>query len=87
MGGECGNCEGYATRDIVLVGKRERGRLEDLGIDGRLMMNWSSNWMEESEIDSAGSGEGQVCVCVCVCGSCENGDETLGSIKCEEYLE
>jgi len=61
---------------------RERDHLEDLGIDGRIILRWIfRKWDRGHELHRAGSGLGQVA------GSCECGNELSGSIKCGEFLE
>jgi hypothetical protein len=59
-------------------GKRQFGRR---GVDGRIILKWMfRKWDVGYGLDRAGSGEGHVA------GSCECGNETLGSIKCGEFL-
>jgi hypothetical protein len=59
----------------VLVGNRiERAHLEDPSIDGRILRSIFGKWGFGP--DRAGSEEGQVA------GTCENGNEPTGSIKC-----
>ena len=61
---------------------RERDHLEDLGIEGRIILIYIfRTWEREQELASFGTGQGQVV------GSCECGDELLGSIKCREFLD
>jgi hypothetical protein len=41
MGEACGTCRGSSDLYRVLVGKlRERGYLEDPGLDGRIILRW-----------------------------------------------
>ena len=59
------------------MGKHEGKRqLGDPGVDG-----FSGSGMWGCEMDRNGSGYGQVA------GTCECGNETLGSVKCGEFLE
>jgi hypothetical protein len=60
---------------------RERGRLEDLGVDGRIILKWfSKKWMEVwtrliwLRIEK-------------VAGCCEFGYESSVFIQCREFLE
>jgi len=48
---------------------RERDRLGDPGVDGRIILRWISIGMWEYGLDGAGSGYGQVA------GTCECGNE------------
>jgi hypothetical protein len=64
----------------VMVGKPERGDLEDLGIDWTIKIKWiSKKWDGRHELDCLGSGEGQVA------GAHARRNEPSGSIKCEEF--
>ena len=61
---------------------REKDHLGDPGVDGRKYQAGSSgSRMWGYGLDRAGSGEGQVA------GTCECGNELLGSIKCGEFLD
>ena len=55
---------------------RERGHLEDPGIDGRIILKWIlGKWDGGYGLDWFGAGKGQVA------GSCDCSDELSGSIK------
>ena len=59
---------------------RPRDHLEDLCIDGTLILKWIFNkWDGVHLLHWSGSGEGQVA------GSCECGDELPGFINCGEF--
>jgi hypothetical protein len=63
---------------------RERDLLKDPGVDGRIILRWTFRKCDVVGgygLDRAGSGEGQVT------GTCECGNELLGSIKCGEFLD
>jgi hypothetical protein len=61
---------------------RERDKLEDLSIDGRIYSNESSkSRMGRRGLDGSGAGQGQMA------DTCECCNEPLGSIKCEEFLD
>jgi len=56
--------------------------LEDLGIDEKIILDWilrKQGW--GWELDSSGSRQGPVM------GSCERGNEPLGTIKGKEFLD
>jgi len=56
--------------------------LEDLGIDGRIILKWIfKEWDEEACQDCSGLGQGQVAGC------CDCGDESSGFVKCGEFLD
>ena len=55
---------------------RAEDRLEDPGVDGRIIFKWIFEGLDRS-----GSGQGQVA------DPCECGVEPSGSIKCGEFLE
>ena len=52
----------------------ERVHWGDQNVDGRIILRWIL-------MDGFGSGQGQVA------GTCEYGNELLGSIKCGEFLD
>jgi hypothetical protein len=59
---------------------RERDNLEVPGVDGRINSDGSSgSGMWGRKLDSVGSGYGQVV------GTCECGNDPLGSIKCGKF--
>ena len=59
---------------------KERNHLEDLGMDGRVMLKWIlRNVMVMRVLNLAGSGQGQVLGC------CEHGYEPWSSIKCGNF--
>ena len=57
--------------------------MEELSVDGRIILNWSFKDLDGEGIDWIGLGsiEGQVA------GTCECGDERSCSINCEEFLD
>ena len=55
----------------------KRGHLEDLGVDGRIILEWMSQ-------KSSGRAWTE---CRQVAGFCEHGNETSGCIKCGEFLD
>jgi hypothetical protein len=51
------------------------------GVDGKIKFRWIFRKQEVGYgLDQTGSGQGQVA------GTCKCGNETLGSIKCVEFL-
>jgi len=74
-----------ATRGAyrVLVGRPEiRDHLEDLGIDGRIILKWvQGRALGKHGIDFSGLGEREVV------GACGCDDEHSGSIKCGKFLD
>jgi hypothetical protein len=64
----------------VLVGKPEgKTSLEDLGVDGRMLLKWILIRMGEGGLKSCGSGKIQVVGCY------KRGSEPSSSIKCREF--
>ena len=59
----------------------ERGHLEDLGVDGRILKLIFKKWVVGHELDRSRSGLGQLA------GTCECGNELTGSINCGESLD
>jgi hypothetical protein len=61
---------------------RERDHGEHPSIDGRIILRWiCRKWDVRAWTGSVWLGVGQVV------GTCECGNETLGSIKCGEFLD
>ena len=61
---------------------RDGDHLEDLSVNERIILKWIfEKWDGVHGLDRSCSGQGQVA------GSCECGNEPLGSIKCGEFLE
>jgi len=63
---------------------RERDHLGDPGIDGRIILRCIFNKWNGGVgygLDGASTGCGQVA------GTCECGNELLGSVKCGEFLD
>ena len=61
---------------------RERDHLEDLGVDGRIILRWIfRKW-------DVGVWTGSSYFTIgTVVGTCECGNEPLGSIKCGKFLD
>jgi hypothetical protein len=60
----------------------EGDHLEDMGVDGRIILNGSSrNGIRRHGVDCSVSGQGQVT------GACEYCNEPSGSIKCGAFLD
>jgi hypothetical protein len=60
---------------------RERDHLEDPCAGGRVILKWIfRKWDRGHGLDRFGSEQGQVV------GTCECGNEPLGSMKCGEFL-
>ena len=69
----------YLAQDRDL---REKDQLEDPDLDGRIILKRIfKKWGGGHGLDLSGSGYGQVA------GSCECGNEPLGSIKRGEFLD
>ena len=61
---------------------KERVHLEYPDVDGRIILRWIfRKWDVGYGLDRSGSGYGQVA------GTCECGNEPLGSIKLGEFLD
>jgi hypothetical protein len=61
---------------------KERVHLQDLGVDGMIILKWiSKRWDGEAWTGVFCSGYGQVA------GTCECGNEPSGSIECGEFLD
>jgi len=59
-----------------------RDHLEDVGTDGRIILEWNLKMgVEKCGVDASGSGQGLVA------GSCVHRNETSASIKGEEFLD
>jgi len=61
--------------------QRERTDLENLGINGRILLKWLFKKWDGGITDPSGSGQGQVA------DTCECGNEPSGSIKRREFLQ
>jgi hypothetical protein len=55
--------------------------LEDLGVDGRMILNWIFRKCDDEGWIGYAAGQGQVV------GSCECGNEPSVSMKCGEFLD
>jgi hypothetical protein len=65
-----------------LVGKPgSKIDLENLGVDGMMVLKWNLNRMGEGGLESCGSGNVQVVGC------CKQGDEPSSSVKCREFCD
>jgi len=61
---------------------KERGLLEDLSVDGKIILKWILEKEDErSRIGFTSRRIGKVACC------CERGNEPSGSIKCGEFLD
>jgi hypothetical protein len=84
MGGACSR---YGGEESCIQGfgwgnLRKRDHLGDPGVDGRIILRWIfRKWDVGYRLDRAASAMGQVA------GTCECGDEPLGSIKCGGFLD
>jgi hypothetical protein len=67
---------------VLVRNPRERGHLEDPGVDGRIILKWIlEKWDGGHGLYRSCSGQGQVA------GFCECGNEPSDSIKCGEFLD
>jgi hypothetical protein len=55
--------------------------LEDVDMDGRIILKWIYKTDWESVVDSSSSEHGQEVGC------CEYGDESSGFVNCGEFIE
>jgi len=81
MGRACSTCGVEVTSiwGFWWGGLRERGHLEDLGIDGRIILRWIlEKWFGKALT---------LCIWLQLVGFYERGDETWGSLKCVEFLD
>ena len=70
-------CPGFWQGDL-----RERDHLEDLGVDGRIILKWISKKQDGvRRLDWFCSDQGQVAGC------CEQGNELQGSIQFGEFFD
>ena len=83
MGEACGMYGGRKVHTKFWWGDlMEIPHLEDLGVDGRIILNWIfKKWNGEAWIGCSGSGYGKME------DACECGNEPLGSTKCAECLD
>ena len=81
MGGAC-SAYGGEERRFWWGNLRERDHLGDPGVDGTIILRWIfGKWDVGYGLDRGGHGQGQVA------GTCDCGNEPLGSIKCGEFLD
>jgi hypothetical protein len=67
---------------MIHTGKQETDHLENLGIDGRIILKFMFKRLDGKQgLDCSGSGWGQMA------SSYECGNEDQGSIKCGEILD
>ena len=67
--------------EVWWVNLRERDYWGDPDVDGRIILRCIFGSGRGWRLDGVGSGQGQMA------GTCEYGDELLGSIKCWEFLD
>jgi len=80
MGGAHDTVKEKRSACSVLVSKpSNKINLENLGVDGMMLLKWNLNRMGEGGMELCGSGKVQVVGC------CEKGDEPLSSLKCREF--
>jgi hypothetical protein len=58
---------------------KKRDHLEDLGIEGRIILKWILNRIVKLRVDASGSGQEQKAGC------CQYGNKPLDSIKCMKF--
>jgi hypothetical protein len=75
-------CDRRCAQRVVVGGDiMERGHLEDVGLDGRIILQWIFNeWDGEAWTVLVRFSIRQVA------GTCECGNEPSGSIKCGNFL-
>jgi hypothetical protein len=83
MGGEYSTCGGEERCiQVFLRGNlKERDHLEDLGMDGRIILRMIFRKWDRVWIELIWFRKGQVA------GTCKRGNETLGCIKCGDFLD
>ena len=80
MGGEHDTLQENRNACRVLVGRpRSEIDLENLGVDGMMLLKWNLTKMGEGGLESCGSKKVQVVGC------CEQADEPSSSVKCREF--
>jgi len=66
---------------VFVVKPSNKINLEDLGVNGMMLLKWNLNRMGEVGLELCGSGKVQVVGC------CEKGDEPSSSVKCREFCD